>query len=76
MRMTTSRVEGPQSILDMHYLVASPSGIEHLVETHRMTLFTLSEYESAFLASNLTFEFDQVGPIGRGALIGLAPWKR
>jgi hypothetical protein len=37
-----------------------------------MTLFTLSEYESAFLVSNLTFEFDQVGPIGRGALIGLA----
>ena len=72
LRMTTSRVEGSQSVLDMHYLVASPSGIEHLVETHWMTLFTLSEYESAFLASNLTFEFDEVGPIGRGALIGLA----
>ena len=71
-RMTTSRVEACQSILDMHYLVASPSGIEHLAETHRMTLFTLSEYESAFLASNLTFEFDQDGPTGRGALIGLA----
>jgi dTDP-3-amino-3,6-dideoxy-alpha-D-glucopyranose N,N-dimethyltransferase/dTDP-3-amino-3,4,6-trideoxy-alpha-D-glucopyranose N,N-dimethyltransferase/N-methyltransferase len=56
----------------MHYLVASPTGIEHLVETHRMTLFTLSEYESAFLASGLTFELDQDGPIGRGALIGLA----
>ena len=26
LRMTTSRVEGPRSILDMHYLVASPSG--------------------------------------------------
>jgi ubiquinone/menaquinone biosynthesis C-methylase UbiE len=71
-RMTTSRVDGAQSILDMHYLVASPSGIEHLVETHRLTLFTLSEYESAFLASNLTFEFDPDGPMGRGALIGLA----
>ena len=46
------------------------SGIEHLVETHRTTLFTLSEYESAFLASNLTFEFDEHGPTGRGALIG------
>jgi ubiquinone/menaquinone biosynthesis C-methylase UbiE len=71
-RMTASRVEGSQSILDMHYLVGSPSGIEHLVETHRLTLFSLAEYESAFLASGLTFEFDPDGPIGRGALIGLA----
>lgn len=71
-RMTTSKVEGSQSILEMHYLVGSPSGIEHLIETHRLTLFSLAEYESAFLASALTFEFDQDGPIGRGALIGLA----
>ena len=40
--------------------------------SHRMTLFSLAEYESAFLASDLTFEFDQDGPFGRGALIGLA----
>jgi len=73
-RMTTSWVDGSQSILDMHYLVASPSGIEHLVETHRMTLFTLAEYEAAFLASDLTFEFDQEGPTGRGVLIGLASY--
>lgn len=72
LRMTMSRIDGSQSILDMQYLVATSAGIQHLVETHRMTLFTLSEYESAFLASNLTFEFDQEGPIGRGALIGLA----
>ena len=70
--MTMSWSDGSSSVLDMHYLVASPSGIEHLVETHRLTLFTLAEYESAFLASGLTFEFDQDGPIGRGALIGLA----
>ena len=69
-RMTTSRVDGSEAILDMHYLVASSTGIQHLVETHRTTLFTLSEYESAFLASNLTFEFDDHGPMGRGALIG------
>ena len=64
-------VEGSQSTLDMHYLVGSPSGIEHLVESHRLTLFTLAEYDSAFLASGLTFEFDPVGPAGRGAFIGL-----
>jgi ubiquinone/menaquinone biosynthesis C-methylase UbiE len=71
-RMTVSGKDGTQSILDMHYLVASQSKIEHFVESHRMTLFTLAEYESAFLASDLIFEFDQVGPMGRGALIGLA----
>jgi hypothetical protein len=37
-----------------------------------LTLFSLAEYESAFLASDLTFEFDLGGPAGRGALIGLA----
>jgi hypothetical protein len=37
-----------------------------------MTLFSPSEYESAFLASDLTFELDQDGPFGRGTLIGLA----
>ncbi len=71
-RMTTSRVDESQSILEMHYLVGSPSGIEHLIETHRLTLFSSAEYESAFLSSHLTFEFDLDGPTGRGALIGLA----
>jgi len=70
LRMTMGRVNGSEAILDMHYLFASSTGIEHLVEAHRTTLFTLSEYESAFLASNLTFEFDDFGPMGRGALIG------
>jgi SAM-dependent methyltransferase len=69
-RMTRSWIDGDASFLEMHHLVASDSGIEHLVETHRLTLFSLSDYESAFLASNLTFEFDGHGPMGRGALIG------
>jgi ubiquinone/menaquinone biosynthesis C-methylase UbiE len=72
-RMTASRAEGSQSILEMHYLVGSPSGIEHLAESHLLTLFSLAEYESAFVESNLTFEFDPDGPASRGALIGLAP---
>jgi hypothetical protein len=42
-RMTMSWFDGSQSILDMHYLVGSPSGIEHLLETHRLTLFSLAE---------------------------------
>jgi len=70
LRMTQSGIDGHTSILEMHHLVASRGGIEHLVETHRMSLFSLSDYESAFLASNLTFEFDEHGPMGRGALIG------
>jgi SAM-dependent methyltransferase len=69
-RMTTSELDGSQSILEMHYLVGSPVGIEHLSETHRLTLFTLAEYESAFLTSDLTFEFHPDGPNDRGAMIG------
>ena len=70
LRMTMGRGDGSHAILDMHYLVASSTGIEYLVESHRTTLFTLSEYESAFLTSNLAYEFDGHGPMGRGALIG------
>ncbi len=76
LRMTTSEVDGSRSFLHMHYLIGTTQGIEHLVETHRLTLFTMAQYESAFRASDLTFEFDHDGPMGRGALIGLAARDR
>jgi SAM-dependent methyltransferase len=72
-RMTASSIEGNVSLLEMHYLVASGSGIEHRVETHRMTLFTDEEYREAATSAGLSYELDQPGPFGRGAIIGRKP---
>ena len=69
-RMTHSSRDGDVAIMDMHHLVGTSAGVEHFVETHHMTLFTLDQYESAFRRADLSFELDQPGPFGRGALIG------
>ncbi len=69
-RMSHSGRDGNKSVMTMHHVVGTSSGVEHFVETHRMTLYTLDEYESAFTAAGLSFELDQPGPFSRGALIG------
>lgn len=72
-RMTRSDIDGNVALMDMHYLIADGNGIEHLEERHRMTLFTFAEYEAAFRGAGLTYERDEPGPFGRGALFGRAP---
>lgn len=69
-RMTHSGIDGNVATMEMHHLVGTSTGIEHLVDTHRMTLFTLDDYEAALRGAGLTYELDQPGPFGRGALIG------
>jgi SAM-dependent methyltransferase len=70
-RMSHSSTAGDKSILDMHYLVGSASGVDYFSERHQLTLFTVDEYEAAFNSAGMTFEVDQPGPFGRGALIGM-----
>lgn len=69
-RMGHSGRDGDTAVLTMHHLVGTPVTIDHFVETHRLRLYTLDEYEAAFRAAGLTFAVDQPGPAGRGALIG------
>ena len=69
-RMGHSEIDGNVAMMNMHHLVGTAAGIEHVVETHRMTLFTANEYEAAFRAAALSYEVDRPGPSGRGALIG------
>lgn len=55
-RVVHSRREGSATHLEMHHLVATQDGIEHLVDHHDLTLFTPEEYEAAFRAADLVAE--------------------
>jgi hypothetical protein len=71
--MYTSEREKDVSVLDIHYLVGTPSEISNFREVHRLGLFSNSEYEGAFAAAGLTVEHDPVGLFGRGLFIGQGP---
>jgi SAM-dependent methyltransferase len=72
-RINTSLVEGRLSIFDLHYLIGTPAGIEHLVEHHEMGLFTTDEMHAALAAVGLEVTFDPQGLMGRGLFIGRHP---
>jgi SAM-dependent methyltransferase len=53
----------------MHYVVATPSGVEHFAEDHELYLFTTDEMRAAFEAADLAVDYDGDGLIGRGLWI-------
>jgi len=68
-RLCTSLVEGTMSIVDLHYLIATPDGTRHVMEPHRLALYTLEQMTSAFAEAGLRVRRDEVGICGRGAYI-------
>ena len=68
-RMNGSRLEGNRSILNFHYLVATPGIVEHLNEEHVLGLFSDHEYREAFERSGLEPDHDPEGLMGRGLWI-------
>jgi ubiquinone/menaquinone biosynthesis C-methylase UbiE len=74
-RMNVSDVDasGTVAILDFHYLVATPAGVDHFTERHDLGLFTDEAYRAAFTAADLVVTHDTEGLIGRGIYIGTAP---
>jgi SAM-dependent methyltransferase len=65
--MYTSKREGDVSVLDIQYLVGTPDRVEHLVEQHRMGLFTRDEHLRALTNAGLEHAaFDEQGLTGRG----------
>jgi SAM-dependent methyltransferase len=72
-RINTSFVTGHLSIFDLHYLVGTPAGTEHLVEHHEMGLFTTDDMHAALAAVGLEVTFDPQGLMGRGLFIGRHP---
>jgi SAM-dependent methyltransferase len=75
-RMSVGRVEDGRAVMDLHHLVATPSGVEHFVERLDMTLFPHEAYARALDAAGLRVEFDPQGPMDRGLFIGVSPAER
>jgi SAM-dependent methyltransferase len=57
-------------VMEMHYLVGTPDGVEHVTERHEVGLFTREEYVGAVAATGLDAEWDEQGLIGRGLILG------
>jgi SAM-dependent methyltransferase len=72
-RVSTSFVEGRLSIFDLHHLIGTPEGTEHIVEHHSMGLFEREEMARAMGNAGLEVAYDPAGPSGRGLYIGTKP---
>ena len=55
-RVSRSHRDGRVTHLEMHHLVATLHGVDHLVDHHTLTLFAPEEYEAALAGAGLDFE--------------------
>ncbi|MEO8393692.1 MAG: class I SAM-dependent methyltransferase, partial [Chloroflexota bacterium] len=70
-RMNVSYTEDGISVLDFHYLIATPQGVESFNEIHRLGLFTDAQYRAAFEQAGLQVYFESEGLDGRGLYVGV-----
>jgi len=69
-RVNTSLINGRITVLDMHHLIGTPEGTTHVVEHHRLFLYTIEEMMGAFESAGLGVQYDPVGLTGRGLYVG------
>lgn len=69
-RFGHSRREGRRTIMEMHHLVSTAAGVDYLVATHELYMFSDEEYRRAFAAAGLNVEFIEGGLVGRGMYVG------
>jgi ubiquinone/menaquinone biosynthesis C-methylase UbiE len=70
-RMNVSERKGNLSFFTFHFLVGTPTGVEHFTEYHELALFTHEEYLDSFRANHLEVIHDADGLYGRGLYIGI-----
>jgi len=68
-RMNVSGREGDVSVIHFHYLIATPDGIRHEEEIHRLALVSTEKMTSYFHAAGLRCNFDPVGLFDRGLFV-------
>jgi hypothetical protein len=71
-RVSTSFVKGRLSYFDLHYLIGTPEGTEHLVERHELGLFSVAEMQDALTDAGLGVTYYADGLTGRGLYLGCA----
>ncbi len=71
--MYVSKLQDQVSVLDIHYLVGTPEGVDYFTERHEFGLYTCQEYMSAFCDAGLDVEFYRSGLFGRGVYVGMKP---
>lgn len=69
-RVISSRREGDETILCMHYVRAADGDIESEDERHRLGLFSRGRYLEAFTSAGLTAAWHDPGLRGRGLIVG------
>jgi SAM-dependent methyltransferase len=69
-RMSVSALRGRLSIVENHFLVGTPSGVERLRERLVLGLFSDEEYRGAFRGAGLRARFERgLMPAGRGLYV-------
>ena len=73
-RLGRSRREGDKTFLEMHHLIGSIDGIEHVVDMHELTLFAAEQYVESMQRAGLT-EIESIeSPMpGRDRYVGITP---
>jgi len=72
-RVNTSFTVDGVSVFDLHYLVGTPEGTQHIQEHHELGLFTVDEMKRAMLDASLDVHYEEGGFTGRGIYIGVKP---
>jgi ubiquinone/menaquinone biosynthesis C-methylase UbiE len=67
---TTKRL-GDTAILDYHFTVGTPDGVEHFTEHHELELFGPQAFDRALARSCSRWSHDPVGHAGRGLYLGV-----
>ncbi|MFD9961813.1 class I SAM-dependent DNA methyltransferase [Amycolatopsis sp. NPDC058986] len=70
-RISHSVREGDVTRMDVHYLDAGPAGIRHLTDTHRLSLFSRADYETAFARAGCSAEYVVTERFPRGLFVGV-----
>jgi hypothetical protein len=67
--MNVNEVRGTISVINFHYMVATPAGVQYFTEDHELGLYTREEYLAAFRDAGLKTDYEPEGLIGRGMYI-------